>query len=84
MDVPDGVYRRITSSPDICHGQPVIHGTRIMVWLILAYLANGDSIESVLEAYPGLSRDDVLACLAYASRAAKERVIPMEIESHAF
>lgn len=75
---------RIVSSPDICHGNPVIRGTRIMVWLILEYLANGDSIDDILEAYPDLTREDMLACLAYASKAAKERVVPVEIGSHAF
>ncbi len=54
---------RISSSPEICHGNPVIRGTRIMVWLILAYLANGDSMEDVLAAYPGLTREDILACI---------------------
>jgi len=75
---------RIISNPNICHGNPVIRGTRIMVWLILEYLANGDSIDDILAAYPGLTRKDVFACLAYASSAAKERVVPVEIASHAF
>jgi uncharacterized protein (DUF433 family) len=73
---------RIVSNPTICHGNLVIRGTRIMVWLILEYLANGDSIDDVLTAYPSLTREDVSACLAYASRAARERVVPVEI-SHA-
>lgn len=74
---------RIVSNPNVCHGNPVIRGTRIMVWLILEYLANGDNIDDVLAAYPGLTKEDVSACLAYASKAAKERVVPVEIESHA-
>ncbi len=74
---------RIIANPDICHGNPVIRGTRIMVWLILEYLANGDSMEDVLAAYPDLTREDVSACLAFASQAVKERVIPVEIASHA-
>lgn len=74
---------RILVDPHVCHGKPVIRGTRIMVWLILEYLANGDSIEEVLAAYPDLTRDDVLACLAYASAAAKERVVPVEIAPYA-
>ena len=43
---------KIISTPDICHGAPVIRGTRIMVWLILEYLANGDSVDDVLALYP--------------------------------
>ena len=41
---------RIVSSPDVCHGVPVVRGTRIIVWLILEYLANGDNIDDVLSA----------------------------------
>jgi len=70
---------RIVSNPAICHGTPVIRGTRIMVWLILEYLANGDSVDDVLAAHPGLTREDISACLAYASNATKERIIPLEI-----
>lgn len=75
---------RIVSNPDICHGNLVIRGTRIMVWLILEYLANGDSVDDILAAYPTLTQEDVFACLAYASRVARERVVPLEIASHAF
>ncbi len=74
---------RIVSDPSICHGNPVIRGTRIMVWLILEYLANGDSIEDVLAAYPDLTAEDVSACLAYASKAARERIVPVEIAANA-
>lgn len=55
---------RIGVDPNICHGKPRVKGTRIMVWLVLNYLANGDSIEDILAAYPALTREDVLACLA--------------------
>lgn len=74
---------RIVVNTDICHGKPVIRGTRIMVWLILEYLANGDSVEDVLAAYPSLTKADVMACLAYASQAAQERIVPVEISTNA-
>ena len=74
---------RIVANPAVCHGTPVVRGTRIMVWLILEYLANGDSVDDVLAAHPGLSREDVSACLAYASKAARERVVPVEMAAHA-
>ena len=57
---------RILVAPWICHGQPYVKGTRIMVWLIVQYLANGDSTEDILAAYPALTREDIQACLAYA------------------
>jgi uncharacterized protein (DUF433 family) len=59
---------RITVSPDICNGKPVIRGTRITVQTVLEFLAAGDSIEDLLEEYPALKRDDVQACLEYASK----------------
>jgi len=66
---------RITVDPNICHGAPCIKGTRIMVWVILSCLANGDSIEDILVAYPNLTREDVYASLAYAAEMARERIV---------
>lgn len=59
---------RITINPDICNGKPVVKGTRITVQTVLEFLAAGDSVENVLEEYPALTREDVQACLDYASR----------------
>ncbi len=59
---------RITLHPDICNGRPVIRGTRITAQTVQEFLAAGDSVEDVLEEYPGLTREDVQACLDYASR----------------
>jgi uncharacterized protein (DUF433 family) len=70
---------RISINPKICHGQPCVKGTRIMVWLIVQYLANGDSVEDILAAYPSLTREDVQACLAYAAEVTRERVLPIEV-----
>jgi uncharacterized protein (DUF433 family) len=54
-------------NPDVCHGKPTIRGTRYLVSAILEYLAGGDSIEEILQEFPDLSREDILACIAYAS-----------------
>ncbi|MBI3801754.1 MAG: DUF433 domain-containing protein [Deltaproteobacteria bacterium] len=70
---------RIGINPKICHGQPCVKGTRIMVWLIVQYLANGDSVEDILTAYPSLTREDIQACLAYAAEMTRERVLPIEV-----
>ena len=45
-----------------------MQGTRITVQTVLSHLSAGDSTEEVLEAFPKLCRDDVLACLSYATR----------------
>lgn len=59
---------RIIIDPAICNGRPVVRGTRITAQTILEFLGAGDSVEDVLEEYPTLTRDDVLACLQYSSR----------------
>ncbi len=52
-------------------GQPCIRGMRITVYDVLSYLAAGDSIETILENFPMLTREDIMACLAYAADAEK-------------
>ncbi len=58
---------RISIDPDILNGKPTIRGKRIAVQTILEFLSNGDSIEEILENYPSLTRDDIYACLKFAS-----------------
>ena len=60
--------RNIVIDPEICNGKPVIEGTRITAQTVIEFLSAGDSIEDVLEEYPTLTREDVLACLAYSAR----------------
>jgi len=59
---------RITISPDICHGKPVIRGLRYPVQNMLELLASGMTIDELLADYPDLEREDFLACLEYAAR----------------
>jgi uncharacterized protein (DUF433 family) len=59
---------KIVIDPNICTGLPTIEGTRITAQTILEFLSAGDSVEDVLEEYPSLSREDVLACLSYSAR----------------
>mgnify|MGYP000845591459 CR=1 FL=1 len=70
---------RISIDPNVCHGQACVKGTRIMVWLILQYLANGDTVEDILESYPSLNREDIQACLSYGAEATRECVVPIEM-----
>jgi len=63
---------RIVVDPKILAGKPVIRGTRLAVEFILELLAAGQAESEVLANYPGLSRDDILACLSYASYLAHE------------
>jgi len=59
---------RITIDPDVCNGKPVIRNLRITVETILDYLSAGETHEEILRQYPMLESDDILACLAFASR----------------
>jgi uncharacterized protein (DUF433 family) len=63
---------RIVVDPKILAGKPVIRGTRLAVELILELLAAGQSENDILTNYPGLTREDILACLSYASYLAHE------------
>jgi uncharacterized protein (DUF433 family) len=58
---------RITVDSEVLAGKPVIKGTRLAVEFVLELLASGQSEGEVIENYPTLTRDDILACLSYAS-----------------
>lgn len=59
-------------------GKPVIRGTRVAVELVLELLAAGQTEREILERYPGLTREDVLACLAFAGALVREfRTFPI-------
>ncbi|HMF58378.1 MAG TPA: DUF433 domain-containing protein [Pyrinomonadaceae bacterium] len=72
------MFDRISVDPKICHGQACIKGTRIPVYQIVGMLANGDSFESLLKAYPTIVREDIRACLEYAAWLAEEQITPIE------
>jgi uncharacterized protein (DUF433 family) len=72
---------RITIDPAVCGGKPCIKGTRIWVSLILDLLASGMSEAELREEYPALTHDDILAAIAYGAEAARDRVIPIPLES---
>ncbi|MBK6904916.1 MAG: DUF433 domain-containing protein [Saprospirales bacterium] len=56
-------------------GKPCIKGTRMTVYDVLSYLAAGMSFEEILGDFPKLNREDILACLAYAADAEKEKLV---------
>jgi len=71
------LLKRITTDPEIFGGKPVIRGRRLAVEHVLGMLAAGDEFDTLLEGYPWLQREDILACLAYAHRlVGHERVEP--------
>ena len=72
---------RITTNPNICNGKPVIRGMRITVSTVLEYLAAGESVEKILEAYPILEPEDIKACLAYAKRLSDKSILTYDIRT---
>jgi uncharacterized protein (DUF433 family) len=58
---------RISIDPSVCNGRPCIRGTRIAVQTVLEFLGAGDSVDDILEEYPTLTREDVLACMKFSS-----------------
>ena len=74
-------HDRIVCDPKIMVGKPVIKGTRIKVEVILRWLGKGVTVEKILEEYPALTRDDVLAAQAFAADyLADERFLPPAAE----
>ena len=62
---------RITVDPEVLVGKPVVRGTRIAVEFVVELLAKDWSEEQIIDNYPGLSHEDVRACLRYASDVLK-------------
>jgi len=59
---------RIVIEPDLHHGDPCIKGTRIPVTMIVGSLADGNTFKQILDAYPQITNDDILAALAYPGK----------------
>jgi uncharacterized protein (DUF433 family) len=71
---------RIVIDPEILCGKPVVKGTRLAVEFIVDLLAQGWTAADILNNYPGLTPDDILACLAYASAVLHaEKVYPVAL-----
>ncbi|MDR3605326.1 MAG: DUF433 domain-containing protein [Syntrophaceae bacterium] len=71
---------RITVDTDVLVGKPIIKGSRIAVEFIIGLLANGWSHEDILRNYPGLTTEDILACLSYASSVLQaEKIYPLDL-----
>ena len=63
---------RIERDPAICGGQPVIKGTRVLLRVLLGYLAHGESVATILKEFPGIRQDDLRAVIAFAAASAAE------------
>ena len=70
--------QHIEVNPAVLVGKPVVRGTRLAVELILDLVASGCPLDEILAAYPGLTREQIQACVAYAAEIVRsERVYPL-------
>lgn len=69
------LLQRISVDPTVCFGKPCIRGTRIWVSLILDFLAAGTTMDEIIEEYPQLTVQDVLAAIAYGAEMSRERYV---------
>jgi uncharacterized protein (DUF433 family) len=74
------LLERISIDPNVCFGKPCIRGTRIWVSLLLDFLANGTTMEELLEEYPQLTLEDIRAAIAYGAEMARERYVEIPTE----
>jgi uncharacterized protein (DUF433 family) len=71
-------HNRLSSDPTICHGKVCIRGTRIMVSVILDNLSDGMAIDEIINEYPSLTREDILAAIQYAADLSRDQIIPFD------
>lgn len=75
----ESLLSRITVDPEICHGKPCIRSLRYPVEAILEYLAGGGTIETLLNQFPDLEREDILACHEFARRILAAKTIHLPV-----
>jgi uncharacterized protein (DUF433 family) len=70
------MLERIKVDPKICHGKPIIQGTRIMVWQILDLIEDDLTFDDIInEYYPKLTKEDIKACIEYANHLVKNEEV---------
>ena len=70
---------RVSISPLVCHGKPVVAGTRVLISTILGALAAGDTAEMLMEDYAGIVREDISAALEFAREMSDYQVSAYDV-----
>jgi uncharacterized protein (DUF433 family) len=70
-------FDRITVNPNQMGGVPCLRGLRIPVATVVDMIADGMSINEILQAYPDLQQEDITEALRYAAEAVRERELPL-------
>lgn len=76
-EVTQDHFELITTDPAICHGQPTIVRTRVMVSVVLDCLAAGMTIAEILAEYPSITEEGIRAAAAYGAALAREELVPL-------
>lgn len=71
----ENLISRITINQDVCHGKPTVRNMRYPVEMILDLLSSGMTFQEMIEDYPVLENEDILACLAYASKLTDVKIL---------
>lgn len=75
------LLERITISPKVMVGKPVVRGTRLTVEYLLNLLAHGATVGEILDEYPGLTREDIQACILFATKSLESTTfMPLAVE----
>jgi len=78
----EALLDRITLNPKVMMGKPVIKGTRLTVEFIVNLLAHGASHSEILNEYPGVTEDDINACLLFAGESlSRAEFMPLVVET---
>jgi len=75
------LLERISVDANICFGKPCIRGTRIWVSFLLDLLADGMTMEEIMNEYPQLTKDDIRAAIAYGAEMSRERYVDIPAEA---
>jgi uncharacterized protein (DUF433 family) len=75
------VNSRIEINPNICHGNPVIRNTRVLISNILADLAAGSNYQEIIENYPNITIEDIKAALDFSSELTQFETLPYESQA---
>jgi uncharacterized protein (DUF433 family) len=77
----DQLLKRITLDPKVMIGKPVIKGTRLTVEYILNLLGHGSTVDEIIGEYHGLTREDVQACILFATKSLEDTsFMPLTME----
>ncbi|MFO7776989.1 MAG: DUF433 domain-containing protein [Nitriliruptoraceae bacterium] len=70
-------FERITTDPEVLGGVPCIRGLRVPVATVVGMVADGMTVDEILDDFPYLESDDIAAALRYAAEAVRERELPL-------